>query len=72
MEIHIGRVIRDVLNEKDISVTEFAKKIGMVRQNTYKVFNKKHLDTELLLKISEALSYDFFAEYSRAFEKNGK
>ena len=65
-------MIRDVMNEKDISVTEFAEKIGMVRQNTYKVFNKKHLDTELLLKISEVLSYDFFAEYSKAFKKGGK
>jgi hypothetical protein len=64
-EIHIGQQIKLVLENKGISVTEFAKRIIKSRENIYSIFNRKSIDTALLIKISEVLEFDFFSLYSK-------
>lgn len=62
--VNIGELIRSRVEEVGISYAQFAKDIGRQRQNIEKsVFQKRSLDTELLIVISEILDYDFFSYY---------
>ena len=52
-----------------MTFTEFAKCIGIQRQNVErKVFTKQGLDTDLLIKISEILDFDFFKYFQTRVE----
>lgn len=59
----IGEKIKEVFESRDIKLTDFADQIGTVRQNLYRIFERESIDTDLLLKISNALNYDFFQFY---------
>jgi plasmid maintenance system antidote protein VapI len=63
MSIHIGKIIKDTLKSKNIDVVDFAGKINYTRGNAYKIFNKKSIDTDLLLKISKVLGENLFFYY---------
>jgi transcriptional regulator with XRE-family HTH domain len=63
-EIHIGKQIKAVVEERGFSITEFAKRINKSRENAYSIFSRKTIDTGLLLKISKVLEYDFFKQFS--------
>lgn len=67
VEIHIGKQVKLVLEAKGISVTEFAKRINKSRENVYSIFNRKSIDTGLLIKISEVLEFDFFRPLSKSY-----
>ena len=56
----------------------WAKKLGVAlkkriaqcsRTNMYKIFEKPHIDSEMLQRISVALDYDFFALLSYQLRK---
>lgn len=49
-----------------MKLTDFADQLGTVRQNVYRIFKKRHLDTGLLLKISQVLDHNFFQYYISA------
>ena len=66
MAVHIGKTIEQVLREQGRSVSWFAKQICCERTNVYSIFQRASIDTELLLRISRVLSYDFFEEYRNA------
>jgi len=61
-EIHIGKIIKEKLAEKSMTITEFAKKIHCDRTSVYHIFKQKSIDIEKLIKISEVLNYDFIHE----------
>ena len=63
-QIDIGKQIKEVFDEKGFTVAEFARRINKSRENIYSIFNRKTIDTGLLLKISEVLEYDFFKIYT--------
>jgi hypothetical protein len=62
--IDIGLVIRQKMDEYDISVAWLARRIGADRSNLAKQLQQKHIYPELLYAISVALQTDFFASYS--------
>lgn len=64
VEIHIGRMITMVLEEQGRKHTWLAKQINTDPSNIAKILKKKHIDTALLLSISEALEHDFFGDIS--------
>lgn len=64
MQIHIGRSIRQRLDESGHSVVWFAGQLSLSRSNVYLLFEKRSIDTNTLLRISLILDYDFFALYS--------
>lgn len=68
MELHIGSEIKRVAKQLRIGTVELAAKIPMTRQNLDKIYRKKTIDTELLLLISKALNFDFFALYTDRFQ----
>lgn len=60
----IGQLIKAKLKEKKQSVVWFAGQLGCNRTNIYKIFGKKSIDTDDLMKISKILNFDFFKIYS--------
>jgi hypothetical protein len=63
MKVEIGHKIKEVFDSQNMKLTDFADELGTVRQNVYRIFKKRHLDTGLLLKISEVLNHNFFQYY---------
>ena len=61
MEIHIGSEIKKVFEKKGMSISEFSRRLNYSRENVYNIFNRKTIDTGLLLLISEMLEFDFFS-----------
>lgn len=70
--IEIGAKIKEVFDARHMKLTEFADELGTVRQNVYRIFRKRHLDTELLIRISNVLDHNFFQYYSGAPDENLK
>jgi hypothetical protein len=68
MSVEIGQKIQEVFEKQDIKLTDFADELGTVRQNVYRIFKKRHLDTGLLLKISQVLNHNFFQYYLSSSE----
>jgi hypothetical protein len=69
-EIHIGALIRKKLKEDGHSVTWLARQINCDRTNLYLIFEKQHIDVELLIRFSKILHYNFFAQYSALLSEN--
>jgi hypothetical protein len=67
VDLHIGQEIKRVLDESDLSVTEFARKINKSRGNVYSILTRSSIDTELLAVISSVLNFDFFLLFSSSF-----
>ena len=70
--LHIGKLIQEKLKENGQTVAWFAKKISCHRTNAYKIFDKPHLNSSQLSKISSILNYNFFSHYPEHNENNKK
>jgi transcriptional regulator with XRE-family HTH domain len=68
--IHIGKIIKDKVNKRKISVAEFARRINCERATVYYIFTQKSIDIERLIRISEVLEYDFITEIYLPENKN--
>ena len=68
--MHIGRLIKQQLEAQDKTVSWLARELAYCRTNIYKIFDKKSIDTDLLLRICILLQYDFFSAYSKELEKS--
>ncbi len=72
----IGEKIRAVLKEQRRSAIWLAEQLNCNRVNIYDIYERQNIDCELLLRISVALKYDFFADYTAQYkelvEKNVK
>jgi transcriptional regulator with XRE-family HTH domain len=64
-DIAIGSKIQAIFESKNIRLSDFADDLGTVRQNVYRIFKKRDLDTGLLTKVSEVLNHNFFQYYVR-------
>lgn len=62
-DIHIGEEIKRVFTERGVRISTFATRINMTRENVYNIFNRKTIDTGLLLSICMELKFDFFSLY---------
>lgn len=71
-DIHIGRLIRVQLKSDERSVSWLAREIGCTRNHLYKIFNKPSLDSDLLLRISKAMHFNFFQFYAAEVLKEMK
>lgn len=63
-DIHIGKLIHTHLKEHGQSVAFLARELGCQREQCYRIFAKKSIDTDLLIRISKILQYDFFSYYN--------
>ena len=67
--MHIGHLIKQQLEAQDKTVSWLARELAYCRTNIYKIFDKKSIDTDLLLRICVLLKYDFFSAYSEELKK---
>jgi DNA-binding phage protein len=70
--IQIGHLIQAQLEADKRSVSWLAREIGCTRNHLYKIFNKPSLDSDLLLRISKAMQFNFFQFYAAEVLKEMK
>ena len=70
-EVHIGNLILSELTAQRRSASWLAEQLSCDRTNVYKIFKKKDLDTQLLLRISRILGRDFFSIYTTLLHERG-
>ncbi len=70
-EPHAGEMIKAELQRQGRTITWLAKQLGYSRENMYKIFNRKWIYSDLLLRISVIMDCDFFRLYSEYY-KNKK
>ncbi len=69
--INIGQLIKEKVASEKKSIASFANSIGIKRQNIEKtVFSKNGIDTDLLIRISEELNFNFFQYYKSTDDCN--
>lgn len=64
-KVHIGKKIKEVLDNSPMRATELAKRINITRVGIYKIFEKESIGAEQLKKISTVLNHDFFSYYQQ-------
>lgn len=62
--IHIGKEIRKQVEEQGKTSVWLARELGCHRTNLYKIYEKRTIDTGILLRLSRILHYNFFGLYS--------
>lgn len=67
--MHIGKHIQAKIEERGLTVAEFARRLSCSRTNAYKIFAKPSVDAWVLMHISLILEHDFFADLSAEFAK---
>ena len=65
---YIGSLIKQRLEERGMTKSEFARRINCSRGTVYNIFNSKTIDIVLLKKISNVLEYDFIEHYINDLE----
>jgi len=60
----IGNLIKQKLKEHERSIAWLAKKVNYSHTGLCKILKQNHINTVLLLQISEILKCDFFEYYS--------
>lgn len=64
----IGSIIKKVINERGMSVPEFAEKIHRAIRTCYNIFDNNNINVALLRDISVALDHDFFKDLSENYD----
>lgn len=64
IDIHLGNMIEKELRRHGKSVYWLASSVNLERSGIYKLFRRKNISVQLLLKISVALQHDFFEDIS--------
>ena len=70
--MHIGKLIREQVEEQGKTVVWFARQLSCSRTNVYKIFERPSIDTSLLMRISTILKYNFFNDYMNEMEGKEK
>lgn len=60
-KIHIGKEIKKRLDEKKMSKSEFARRIGMPQQHVNRIFERDTIETKRLEAVCDALDFNFFS-----------
>lgn len=60
--VHVGNLIHEELKRQGRTVTWFASQIYCEKSNIYKLFRRKSIDLEQLMKISEVLGHNFLCD----------
>ncbi|WP_343641762.1 MULTISPECIES: transposase [Chryseobacterium] len=63
-EIHIGKFIKERVDENEITVERICKFLGKDEETVEMMYDSSSMDTDLLLRWSKLLEYDFFRLYS--------
>ena len=66
MKIHMGSIIKRIVQEKKLSAGYLAEQIGLATGSVNRLYSYEFVQTEVLVSICVVLNYDFFAVYSEA------
>lgn len=66
----IGELIKMELSRQERTVVWFANRLSCDRTNVYRIFSKRSLDTELLVRISIVLGHNFFADIASELDNS--
>ena len=64
-EIHIGRLIEDRVSEYHLDIARIRNFLNCSDEDIQQMYLEKELKTDILLKWSKLLEYDFFRIYSQ-------
>ena len=64
-EVHIGKAIKERLEELKMTKTEFGRLIGVPQQHVNRIFERETIETKKLIKICRALDLNFFALFCK-------
>lgn len=70
--MHIGHLIRNVLDEKRISVRQFAMMANSECTNMYRILDRESIDLSVLERYSRILDHNFFQDLSDEYKKQYK
>ena len=62
-EVHIGKAIKAKLKEQGRTTVWLASQIPCTPNHLYKIYANPSISTDLLIRISKILEYNFFAEF---------
>lgn len=62
-QVHIGQAIDVRRKELGLTKTEFGKRIDVPQQHVNRILERETIETSRLVKISNALDFNFFALY---------
>lgn len=60
---YIGKYIEEIIYEKRITISQFAKQLGISVSSIYQLLKRYDVEVKLLRKISIVLNHDFFRYY---------
>ena len=63
-QVHIGQAIDKRRIELGLSKSEFGRKIGVPQQHVNRILERETMETVRLVKVCEALDFNFFALFS--------
>lgn len=61
-DVHVGKMIEEEMSRQGRTVAWFAREIYCEKSNVYKMFKRKSIDLQQLMKISEVLNYNFLKD----------
>ena len=64
-EIHIGRMIEKEVTERGIAISRICSFFKSTTEEIQEMYQQENLPTDILLKWSKLLEYDFFRIYSQ-------
>jgi len=62
--IHIGQSIKELVDQKGITIDRICNFLNKDEESVQKMYENNSIDTEVLLRWSKLLEYDFFRFYS--------
>ncbi len=62
-EVHIGQAIKKRIDELGMTKSEFGRLIGVPQQHINRILERDTMETKKLIKVSQALDFNFFALY---------
>ena len=60
MHVHVGEAIEKRRNELGLSKSELGRRIGVPQQHVNRILERETMETNRLVKVSEALDFNFF------------
>ena len=61
-DVHIGQLIKSELKRQGRTANWIAAKIFCEKSNIYKLFRRKSIDLDQLMRISEVLNHNFLKD----------
>ncbi|GET30156.1 hypothetical protein [Prolixibacter sp. SD074] len=66
LPFHIGNAIREQITERQLTVPQFARRLGVSEQMAHYILNSKDVKIGRLWQVSEALGFNFFTLIAKA------